>query len=66
MTRFDWAFAELDLRRAENARYPVQPCPGSAAMHMDRKRRRRDRGYTKKTSDVLVAWAEAQDARAAA
>lgn len=65
MTRFDWAFAELDIRRAENARFPVQPCPGSAQMHMERKRRRRERGYTKKDADALVAWAQEQDRRAA-
>lgn len=66
MTAQQWAFAELDQRRAENARFPIQPCPGSAAMHMERKRRRRERGYSKKTADDLVAWAEEQDRRAAA
>lgn len=56
-----WAFEELDRRQDEHARFPVQPCPGSAAMHMERKRRRKERGYTKKDADDLVAWAEAQD-----
>ena len=65
MTAQQWAYAELDLRRQENARFPIQPCPGSTAMHMERKRRRRERGYTKKTADDLVAWAEEQDRRAA-
>lgn len=66
MTRQEWAFTELDLRREENARFPIQPCPGSTAMHMERKARRKARGYTKKTADDLVAWAEEQDRRAAA
>lgn len=57
----DWAFAELDLRRAEDARFPVQPCQGSTAMHMERKRRRKERGYTKKTADDLVARAAEMD-----
>jgi hypothetical protein len=65
ITAQQWAYAELDLRRAENARFPIQPCPGSAAMHMERKNRRKDRCYTKDTADRLVAWAEEQDRRAA-
>lgn len=65
MSRQDWAFYELDLRRSEDARFPIQPCHGSTAMHMERKRRRRERGYTKKDADALVAWAEQQDRRAA-
>ncbi len=65
MTAQQWAFAELDIRRAENARFPVQPCPGSAAMHIARKRRRQARGYSKMTADGLVSWAEQQDRLAA-
>lgn len=66
MTAQQWAFTELDLRREENARFPIQPCPGSADMHVARRKRRQARGYTKKTADDLVAWAEEQDRRAAA
>lgn len=51
----DWALAELDLRRAEDAG------PDTADMHVARRKRRQDRGYSKKTADDLVAWADAQD-----
>ena len=59
MSRQDWAFAELDIRRGEEAG------PDSADMHVARRKRRQARGYSKKTADDLVAWAEAQDRWAA-
>lgn len=60
MRATDWAFAELDIRRAEEAG------PDTADMHVARRKRRQARGYSKKTADDLVAWAEEQDRRAAA
>lgn len=59
MSAKDWAFAELDIRREEEA------APDSADMHVARRKRRQARGYSKKTADDLVAWAEEQDRRAA-
>lgn len=50
MNAQQWAFAELD----------------TANMHVARRKRRQERGYTKKTADDLVAWAEEQDRRAVA
>lgn len=61
MNAQDWAFQEMDLRRQEDAKFPCQPCPGSTAMHMERKRRRRERGYSKKVADDLVKWVEEMD-----
>ena len=59
MSAKDWAFTELDIRRQEEAR------PDSADMHVERRKRRQARGYSKKTADDLVSWAEEQDRRAA-
>jgi len=56
----EWAFAELDIRRKEAAQ------PDTADMHVARRKRRQARGYSKKTADDLVTWAEEQDRRAAA
>lgn len=59
MNARDWAYAELDIRPGERAR------PDTADMHVARRRRRQARGYSKKTADDLVAWAEEQDRMAA-
>jgi hypothetical protein len=56
----EWAFEELDIRRQEEAG------PDTADMHVARRKRRQARGYSKKTADDLVAWAEEQDRRAVA
>ena len=55
----EWARIELDIRRQEEAG------PDTADMHIARRKRRQARGYSKKTADDLVAWAEEQDRRAA-
>lgn len=60
MTRQEWAFAELDLRRDEQAQ------PDTSDMRVARRKRRQARGYTKKTADDLVSWAEGIDRKAAA
>jgi len=71
-TRQDWAFAELDLRLAEDARFPVTPeyghpdRPAFNRMKIQRARRRKAMGYSRGTARELVAWAEEQDRRAAA
>ena len=59
ITAQQWAFEELDIRRQE------ETGPDAADMHVARRKRRQARGYSKKTADDLVAWAEEQDRRAA-
>lgn len=72
MTREQWAFAELDLRRVEDARFPAEPTAGTPAWdafaQMKRRRatRRKARGYSRGAASALVAWAASQDRRAAA
>ena len=67
-TREQFAFDELDARRAEDARFPEPPHPYSddweeyAMQRRFRALRRKACGYSRKTADDLVAWAEAQDA----
>lgn len=71
MTRQQWAFTELDLRRQEDARFPIEPAyghpdrPAFNRMKLQRARRRKNMGYSRATARDLVAWAEAQDRRAA-
>ena len=71
MNTRDWAFAEMDLRREEDARFPTPPHPWSeewdeyASMKRDRAMRRKRRGYSRKTAADLVAWAEQQERSAA-
>ncbi|QDZ10540.1 hypothetical protein [Devosia ginsengisoli] len=59
MSANEWAFTELDIRREEEAG------PDTADMHVARRKRWQARGYSKKTADDLVVWAEEQDRRAA-
>lgn len=72
MTREQWAFTELDLRRAEDTRFPVEPMRGTpewdafAQMKRNRASRHKARGYSRGAAFALVAWAEDQDRRAAA
>ena len=67
MCRQDWAFAELDARRDEDARFPIAPHPWSdewpeyARQRLLRARRRKAMGYSRKTADELVAWAAAME-----
>jgi hypothetical protein len=69
-TRQEWAFAELDHRRAEDARFPVEPhrwsddWPAYAQMKRRRSLRRKAMGYSRATATELVAWAERMDAPA--
>lgn len=64
MTRQEWAFAELDLRRSEQARFPVEPPYGHpdraefARMKRLRAYRRKAMGYSRATAASLVQWAE--------
>ena len=68
ISRQDWAFEELDARRAEAAMFPVPPEPDSkdwpayALARRDRAGRRKAMGYSRASADALVRWAEAQDA----
>ena len=70
--RFQWAFAEADLRHAEDRRFPIDITPDHpdwrkfAKMKGERARRRKARKYSRATANALVAWAEQQDRRAAA
>lgn len=71
MTRQEWAFTELDIRRQEDARFPVDPPYGHPdrptfnRMKLQRAKRRKAMGYSRATANSLVAWAEEQDRRAA-
>ena len=68
MTREQFAFEELDARRAEDAMFPVPPEPDSkdwpayALTRRDRAGRRKSMGYSRASADALVRWAESQDA----
>ena len=72
ISRQDWAFEEMEIRRAEDARFPQAPHPYSdewdayAMQRRCRALRRKARGYSRKTADDLVAWAQAQEVRIAA
>ena len=72
ISRQDWAFEEMEIRRAEDARFPQAPHPYSdewdayAMQRRCRAQRRKARGYSRKTADDLVAWAQAQEVRIAA
>lgn len=63
----DWAFAELDARRAEDARFPAEPVRGTrewsayARMKGERARRRKALRYSRKTAEGLVAHAARVD-----
>lgn len=67
MTREQWAFAELDRRRAEERRFPVEPPygdparPAFARMKRQRAMRRKAMGYSRGTAFALVQWAERKD-----
>ena len=67
MTRSEWAFAELDLRMAEDRRFPVEPMRGTshwhdyARMKRDRAGRRKRMGYSRATADALVRWAASME-----
>lgn len=68
MTRQDWAFAELDRRRAEDKRFPVEPLRGTrrwyefARMKRSRAARRKAMGYSRATAQALIDWAARADA----
>ena len=68
MTREQFAFEELDARRAEAAMFSVPPEPDSkdwpayALARRDRAGRRKAMGYSRASADALVRWAEARDA----
>lgn len=70
MTRQEWAFAELDYRRAEYERFPMEPhrwsddWPAYAQMKRRRALRRKTMGYSRATATELVAWAERMDSPA--
>lgn len=70
MNPLDWGFRELDLRRNEDGRFPTDPDRNSpswrafAEMKRDRARRRKARGYSRKTADSLVQRAERMDGAA--
>ena len=72
MTRVDFAYAELDARRLEDARFPVAPHPFSddwaeyARTRRNRARRRMAMGYSRAAANDLVAWAAAQETANAA
>jgi hypothetical protein len=72
VTRTEWAFAELDIRRDEDARFPAEPCrwsdewPAFAQMKRLRANRRRAMGYSRATANELVEWAARMDALAVA
>ena len=63
MTREDWAFAELDQRRAEDDRFREPPYPQTqewqdfARMKRARAYRRKAMGYSRATAAALVEWA---------
>lgn len=71
MSRHTWAYSELDLRRAEDVRFPIDPPyghpdrPAFNRMKLQRAKRRKAMGYSRATADDLVAWAQEQDRRAA-
>lgn len=64
MTRQQWAFNELDLRREEDARFPVDPPyghpdrPAFARMKRHRAARRKSMGYSRSTANDLITWAK--------
>ncbi|KKB09385.1 hypothetical protein [Devosia chinhatensis] len=64
MTRQEWALAELDLRTAEDRRFPVDPPYGHpdrpAFNRMKRQRafRRKAMGYSRAKANDLVAGAK--------
>jgi hypothetical protein len=72
MTRVGFAYAELDARRREDARFPVAPDPSSpdwaeyARTRRNRARRRKAMGYSRAAANDLVAWAAAQEMAIAA
>ena len=72
MTRQEWAFAELDARRVEDAAFPAPPHPWShewaayARQRRFRADRRKAMGYSRATADALAAWAAMQENRRAA
>lgn len=68
MTRQDWAFAELDIRREEDARFPAEPPYGHPErgpynrMKLQRAKRRKAMGYSRATANDLVARAMQMEA----
>ena len=67
-TQLDWAFDELDRRRAEDAVFTSDPGPGDprwgafAQMKFARAQRRKRAGYSRGTANALVVWAQEQEA----
>jgi len=68
MTREQWAFTELDLRTAEDRRFPVEPPyghedrPSFNRMKHQRAKRRKAMGYSRASANDLVAWAKQMEA----
>lgn len=64
LDRKEWALEELDLRRAEDARFPVDPPyghpdrPDFNRMRRERHKRRKAAGYTRAEAKALVEWAK--------
>lgn len=67
ISRDDWAMAELERRRAEDARFAEPPFPNTPEWHAfcrmkrDRARRRKARGYSRATANALVERAAAME-----
>lgn len=68
MTREQWAYEELDLRQAEDIRFPVEPPyghpdrPDFNRMKLQRAKRRKAMGYSRATANALVQWAAQREA----
>lgn len=71
MTRQQWAYAEMDIRRAEESRFPNTPPyghpdrPAFNRMKLQRAKRRKAMGYSRQAAADLVTWAEQQERAAA-
>ena len=67
MTREQFAFEELDARRAEDAMFPVPTEPDSkvwpacALSRLDGAGRRKSMLYSLASADALFRWAESRD-----